>query len=404
MSYEKRDGKRGIFVMFIALMLLAGSVQAQSSGASTMTLSPERLTAKVGETFDLSVQVHPNGEELDTARAILTFTPTILEVQDVVLTGAFDRVSPGNAVENSQGILSYGGFTLEGPVTESTEFARVTFRVVAQGEGAINVSADSRLISNGEEKINVAALGEASVTIVPEESGISGSVNIESSSHPDQEAWYANPIAELTWSVQGGEVEEYLFALDQSSSTSPTQPLPATTNLYTTQELADGIWYVHVRSIFSNGDLTPTTHRVIRVDRTPPNPLVIDLTSDQILETESLQAFFGTTDETSGVDRYELSFSGSAYAIVESPQTLQAVPPGTYVLQIRAVDQAGNETYAQTVFRSYPEGTVLPTQPVVGSQEAGKRGMRELLITLSLGILLVVGIIISHYMSKKKKT
>lgn len=402
----KKENVGRIFTILIVGMLLAGQAHAQSSGASTMTLFPTSVTAKVGETFDLKIQVNPNGELLDTVRAILTFTPTILEVEDVALIGAFDRVSPGNSLENSGGILSFGGFTLQGPVTESTEFAQVTFRALAEGEGEINVSPSSRLISNGEEKINLALLGEVSVTIVPEDVSVSGSVKIESLTHPDQETWYNNPIAELVWSVEGGkaEVDEYLFALDQSSATTPTQSLPATVTSYTTQELTDGIWYVHIRSRLINGDLTPITHRAIRVDRIPPNPWEIDLTVDQILENESLQAFFGTTDETSGIARYELSLNGSDYASVTSPQTFQNVPPGTYVLQMRALDWAGNETYAQALFRSYPEGTVLPTRPVVEVEEAERLGMRELLITLGLGVLLVIGIIYRAIMLRKKQT
>lgn len=401
----KKETVGRIFTILIVGMLLAGQAHAQSSGASTMTLFPTSITAKAGETFDLKIQVNPNGELLDTVRAILTFTPTILEVEDVALTGAFDRVSPGNSVENSQGILSFGGFTLQGPVTQSTEFAQVTFRALAEGEGEINISPSSRLISNGEETINLTLLGEVSVTIVSGDVPVSGSVKIESLTHSDQESWYNNPIAELVWSVEGGEgeVDEYLFALDQSSATTPTQSLSATVTSYTTQELTDGIWYVHVRSKLTSGGLTPTTHRAIRVDRTPPNPWEIDLTTDQIIENESLQAFFGTTDETSGVAKYELSLNGSDYASVTSPQTFQNLPPGTYVVQMRAVDKAGNETYAQAVFRSYPEGSVLPTRPSSEAEEGKRFGVRELLITLAFGILLVIGIIYRTIMLRKKK-
>lgn len=393
------------FFSGLVAILLFLPITVLAAGRSTMILSPTQVSVKVGETVDLTIQVNPNGALLDTARAILTFDPTLLKVEETELIGAFNRVSPGNGVDNTKGILSFGGFTLEGPVKQSTSFARVTFRARQEGKGTIEILPSSKLIQNGEEQIDRKILGKVNVNIGKKDERTSGTIKIESSTHPGQEEWRQMASAELSWSVEEADAEVigYEYTLDQNSATEPTQALSKDTTTYTTEELKDGLWYFHLKAKLANGKATQTAHRKIRVDRTPPNPFVIDLTSHQVVENESAQAFFGTTDETSSVVRYELSMNGSPFSDVVSPQTFSNLPPGTYIVKVRAVDGAGNETYDQKTLRSYPVGTQLPTRPVV--LEAVKETLGEkwrLLITFALGMLIVSGIIYAFKMKKKK--
>ncbi len=392
------------FLSGLVATLLFFPLTVLAAGASTMTLSPTQVSVKAGETFDLTINVNPNGASLDTARAILTFSPTLLKVEEAVLTGTFDRVAPGNGVDNTKGVLSFGGFRLDEPVMQSTAFARVTFQARQEGKAVIEVSKTSRLIQNGEEKIDTKLTGKVSVNIGKKDEQTSGNIKLESTTHPGPEVWQQASVAELSWSIEGSDAEvvEYVYALDQSSTTEPTKTLAKQTT-YQTEELKDGLWYFHIKGRLSNGKATQTLHRKIKVDRTPPNPFVIDLTENQIIENETTQAFFGTTDETSGVARYELSMNASPFSDVTSPQMFSDLPPGTYIVQVRAVDGAGNETYDQQTLRSYPIGTQLSTRPVV--LEVVKETFREkwkLLITLTLGLIIISGIIYRFKMKKKK--
>lgn len=389
----------------LVTILLFLPITVSAAGRSTMTLSPTQMSVRAGETFDITITINPNGASLDTARAILTFSPTLLKMEEVVLTGAFDRVAPGNGVDNTKGVLSFGGFTLEGPVKQSTNFARVTFSARQEGNGTIEILPSSKLIQNGEEQIDSKILGKVNVDIGKKDERTSGTIKIESATHPGPEEWKQVAVAELSWKVEesNAEVIGYEYALDQNSATEPTQALSEDTTTYTTEELKDGLWYFHLKAKLANGKATQTAHRKIRVDRTPPNPFVIDLTNNQVIENETTQAFFGTTDETSGIARYELSMNGSPFSDVTSPQAFGNLPPGTYIMQIRAVDGAGNQTFDQQTLRSYPIGTELPTRPVV--LEAVKETLAEkwrLLITLALGLIIISGIIYALKMKKKK--
>jgi hypothetical protein len=389
----------------LVAILLFLPITVLAAGRSTMTLSPTQVSVRAGETFDVTVNINPNGASLNTARAILTFSPTLLKVEEAVLTGAFDHVSPGNGMDDGKGVLSFGGFRLGDPVTQSTAYARVTFQARQEGKAVIEVSPSSRLIENGEEKIDGKLTGNVSVAIGKKDERVPEVIKLESSTHPGPEVWQKVPVAELAWSVEGADaqVTDYQYALDQNSATEPTQTISKETTTYTTKELNDGLWYFHFKARLANGKSTQTLHRKIKIDRTPPNPFVIDLVSNQVIENETTQAFFGTTDETSGVAWYELSMNESPFTTVSSPQTFSNLPPGTYILQVRAIDQAGNQTYDQKTLRSYPEGTELPTRPVTLEERKQVFGEREkLLITLALGLIIISGIIYKSKMKKKK--
>lgn len=138
---------------------------AHASGQAIMSLSPTSVSAKVGDTFSLTVAVDPSGEVLDTARADLTFPASQLEVLSVSLGSQFPAASPGNSTDNSAGTLSYGGYKFGGDVTASGTFLTISFHALAGGTATVSVTDDSRLISAGDEKINLTNLGSATITI-----------------------------------------------------------------------------------------------------------------------------------------------------------------------------------------------------------------------------------------------
>lgn len=376
-------------------------IVANAAGSATLTLSPTQVTVENGETFDLLINANPNGESLDTVRAILSFTSTALKAESAILTGAFDRVAPGNFVDNSTGAVSLGGFTLEGPVKTSTKFGRVTFRATQVGNANIELSSESKMISGGEEKIDSTILGSAQIKVIEKKTVSDENLTITSETHSSPEGWYQENVATLNWTLQKGKANQYLYELDQRSDSEPMKVLSGETTSFTTEILEEGIWYLHLKAVLTDGKSTEILHRKIQIDRTPPNPFAIDFSSKQFLETDQLQVVFATTDEVSGVARYELSLNESPFQEVGSPLTMKELINGTYVFKIRAVDQAGNEMYAQDVVRSYPEGTEIPYQPVSTEPEKETQNKNvALLITLAFIVLVVSGII---YRSKMKK-
>jgi len=83
---------------------------------------------------------------------------------------------------------------------------------------------------------------------------------------------------------------------------------------------------------------------------------------------------FSTTDNTSGISRYEVGIDDGAMAVSTSPFTVSNLTDGTHTVVIRAYDMAGN--FADGTVRVYIDKT-SPTQLVLkindGDKSTGKR-------------------------------
>ncbi|MBI5370029.1 hypothetical protein HZA85_02485, partial [Candidatus Uhrbacteria bacterium] len=157
-----------IAVHFFAVALALANIgisPALAAGAATLSLSPTNISVKTGDSFSLSVAVSPSGESLDTARINLNWDASKLEALAFDLGSLFPNLSPSNAINNSAGTLSYGAFKFGTSVTSSGTIATVTFHALKSGTATVSVSADSKLISDGVEKLNGSSLGKATITI-----------------------------------------------------------------------------------------------------------------------------------------------------------------------------------------------------------------------------------------------
>ena len=395
--------------LLITFVLLVPAV-SEAAGASTMSLDASSYEAEIGKQFDAIVSVNPNGEALDTVRAVVTFDPAVLMVGNVSLAGAFNRIAPGNYYDNETGIVSWGAFTLEGPVTSAGQFVRVTFLPLTQGEGDIEISADSRAISNGEEKINVSELGSASVNVgasATSEPGVALIV-VQSETHANDVDWYANNTARFSWTQLQGDnpITAYYYAFDESSDTDPTIYLASTTTEMSFDAVADGAHYLHIKGVHADGRETTTVHRRVNVDVTAPHPIELLAQDNKILEGESAWFTFATIDDTSGVLQYQIAINDSAYQVQESPLEMTDLQPGTYFFRVAALDRAGKASYGSASVRVYPAGTEIgrpegyeETSEMAAvaraiSEKVALAGERPyLLISILLGIVVIISII-----------
>ncbi len=348
---------------FLFLFVLLGPASARAAGSATMTLDQASVQVQQGDVFEIAVLVNPLGESLDTVRSVLTYDPVRVRAQIATLTGAFDRSSPGNYIDNGVGKISWGGFTLGEPVTGTNTYLSVTFLALEQGEATISVSPDSRLINNGEERINVASLGAAAVAIsaAADIDPSRSLLLLESGTHPSSDLWYANAQIDLHWIDLPGEspIETYRYAFDQAPSTIPEKVLGAEVKAMTERVQEDGVYYAHVQGVQADGLLTDVVHYRFQVDTTAPNPIELAAADTQILEGESAWLTFATTDEMSGVAQYQIALNSSEFQPQVSPLEMEDLPEGTYFFRVAAVDRAGNATYGSVNVRVYPQGTDL---------------------------------------------
>ncbi len=350
---------------------------AHAAGSATFSLSASDTSLEAGDRFTVVVSIAPNGEELDTVRAFLSFPADTFKAEDVELGSLFERQSPGNSINNTLGTISYGGFSLDGIVKTSGTFVTVTFTALAEGEAEIKVLDTSRLISNGIEK----AKGEGAsvtVTVGSEVLRVEGSESpiVTSTTHSDESKWYQGNKATLNWTKIEG-VTRWLTAFDNDPESDPTEVITnASTTTYIDEDLEDGIWYFHIKGKLADGTFTQTAHFRVRSDSTAPNPvypttprLRYTIGDDALLE-------FGTTDDMSGIDHYELSVNKNPYERVTSPQVLKAIGEGDYFIEIKAVDRAGNERFGKTGIRGYPAETEL-TQEDKAARETEQQRIKE---------------------------
>ncbi|MBI4437459.1 hypothetical protein HY631_00735 [Candidatus Uhrbacteria bacterium] len=402
----------------VAAVVFVPGLVVQAAGTATMSLDQSSYEAARGERFDVTVSVDPQGESLDTVRAVVIFNPSVVSVQSVRLSGSFDRMAPGNYYDNTTGKISWGAFTLEGSVTEKTSFITVTFLGLEEGEGNIQISSDSRAISNGEERISTSGQGEATIEVTPavgSEPGVA-LVALESSSHPDEETWYSNKNIALSWTELEGDspIKTYYYRFGPESDAEPDVSLDGETTELSLEAPADGMYYFRLKGIQEDGRETAVASRAVRVDTTAPNAIELTVQDDQILVGESAWFTFATTDETSGVLQYQVAINDSAFQVQTSPLEMEDLVAGTYFFRVAAFDRAGNVIYSGVSVRVYPEGTDLnrpegyeasgEVGAIVSSIQETARGAtnnRPLLITLVLGVAALFGII---YLSRKRKS
>ncbi|UCE37747.1 MAG: Ig-like domain-containing protein [Thermoplasmata archaeon] len=126
----------------------------------------------------------------------------------------------------------------------------------------------------------------------------------------------------------------------QQSSANPTWPFPSGTG-YTT--IADGTWYWKVRTNDSDGDWSQYSIAWnFTVDTTPPNSFTpIADPANWTNNTRPIITFI-TTDDTSGIDHYEVSINSGPFSTQDSPYTLPPQIDGIHNITVRAYDAAGN--------------------------------------------------------------
>ena len=368
--------KNIIVGLFFGALFLPLSVTA--AGSATMTFNEKKLDVQTGEIFDLSIKVNPNGEKLDTVRSVITFDPTILEVKNVSLSGSFNRNTPANGWDNKSGKISWGGFSLDGAVTSSTDLISITFLPLQKGNTTVKISGDSKAISNGEEKIDITSLDEMKVNVLPTEEIIDdvSLLVVNSSTHLNELNWYKNDSVEFNWTVleKSSPIKSYYYSFDQKPDTDPSVYMASDRSSIRFDDVEDGVNYFHIKAVQVDGRSTPTVHRRTNVDVTAPNNIELTVSDSKLIEGESLWLMFATTDEDSGVAQYQVAINESDFQVQSSPMEITDLNAGTYFVRLAAIDKAGNSVYRSKSVRVYPKD-LSPDRPYDYDSNSEIRGI-----------------------------
>ncbi len=180
-------------------------------------------------------------------------------------------------------------------------------------------------------------------------------LGIISSSHPDQARWYPTNKASFAWKLPVG-MKSASYELDDKPATNPAMKPESGAEFAEFQSLEDGIWYFHLRLEGEDGP-SAVTHYRIQIDTTPPRVHKIEIREEASGDWPTL--FFGAQDKESGVYQYEIivgSLEERGYILSPEEESLKItnVSPGEHTALIKAVDMAGNASYATVEFEVRP--------------------------------------------------
>jgi uncharacterized repeat protein (TIGR01451 family) len=219
---------------------------------------------------------------------------------------------------------------------------------------------------------------------------------ISSPTHPDPAVWAGSTATTNWWSQPPGDpatIAGYNWLLNQSADTVPYESNFGLTTTDTHDQLADGVWYMHVRAVSDGGQWSDTAHRAIRVDTHPPT---VELTLDPARATGEDDWYLtpvtvaaSATDGTgSGVASIEFSTDGTTWQPYAGPQTFDQDTPGTTVYA-RARDVVG--LVSQPVTTTLKIDRTLPDSHVAGGDGPGAYVTRVITNTLGNEELVLAG-------------
>lgn len=177
------------------------------------------------------------------------------------------------------------------------------------------------------------------------------SSGISSSTHPDQTMWSNNAMPQFELSSydahSGIAGHRYLFTGDSTSIPGPTSffleedsldvsSLPVLTN---TQNVAEGLWFLHIRPVDLVGHMGPVSRYRIQVDLTAPESSH-SISQDTFFVGDTLR--FDILDGLSGVKYLNYSI-GDTLDFLPSDGSIVLDTAGTFRIYFFAEDHAGNQ-------------------------------------------------------------
>jgi len=324
-------------------------------GAASVFVGPSGGTFTVGSTFTVSIYLNTGNQSINAVEANLSFPPDKLQVVSPTTGKSLIQVWISQPTySNSEGTLKFqGAIPTPGINTESGLISTVTFRAKSTGVATLRVQDSSKVLLNDGRGTNVLSQTTGGVynLILPPPAG----PLVTSPTHPDQEKWYQENNVVLNWDSPS-DTQGFSYVLNDRPIDIPDNISEGGKNGVVYDNVSDGIHYFHIKSIKA-GSWGGVTHFAVNIDKTPPATFDVDVSPDTYTSNRRPIINFSTTDESSGVDHYELKFipldpsedgsplvSGSDvpfFIEVSSPYS-QELNLGRYDVVVRAYDRAGN--------------------------------------------------------------
>ena len=403
-------------ISFILAVFLVSPVLAS---AASLTFSPISASHSVNQTFNVRVEVNPDGEGVNAVESELNFDSTKLSVVSVSKTGsAFSLWTTEPEFSNSAGTINFGGGSPT-PFSRTSTLVTITFKALSPGAAEVGFNSASVLAADGlgtdvyeEGKTATYTITEAVVAPPPPPPPTPAGNRppapvIESPSHPDENAWYQDDTAEFSWDIPNG-VTTVRILLGSEPESDPTVPYTPPIDTRIIDNLDEGISYLHVdyRNDVGYGD---TTHRKIQIDKSPPDEFEIEVVPASSTTSPPFISF-EAIDAISDIERYEISVANEEPVILTKDQH-GLLPPegwelprlfdGTYLVVVKAVDLAGNERESD-VSVILETGYVDTPPESQATEEMVERGFNWWFLVSLILLALVLFLVFVIYMQRAR--
>jgi hypothetical protein len=353
---------------------------AQAAGA-VLFASPNSGSYTLGKSITVKIMVDSGGGVgINAAEGVITYDPAFLTVSNLSKTSSIFNLwttnnGEGPGYSNTSGKINFGGGSSNAYKGNSGTIFSVTFNTKKIGTANVNFSSGIILAADGKgtnvfssfgnasftikEAATTAETKEATVTKTPtevktENKGLLPPLpEVQSPTHPDENIWYANNNPEFTWKILSD-----LTNVNYSISTDPAAD-PGLTNEGITEskkfeKVNDGLQYFNIKYQNKSG-WGLIAHKKFMVDATPPNKFSITIDNDGDTTNPTPKIRFKTTDETSGLESYNIIIGSEAKKV--KPEDVadgfyqpSPLAPGEYTVSVAAYDKAQNAASSSSRF------------------------------------------------------
>ena len=369
MHFLRRDFKKIFFGVLITLVFVFSFNNIAEAQNGSLYFSPSSGTVSAGQSFSIVVRVNTGGTAINAAEGSIVFDPAKLSVSSISKSGSIFTIwaaepkfsNAEGSIEFAGGVPSPGYSGVNGLVLTITFKARTATTV--RGSTEINLVSGGILANDGYGTNILASLGKASYVISPgviqsdplpgeqKEAPVTGSglvsMEINSSTHPEESKWYSNKNPVFKWSLPKG-TSEVILVLSRRVNSLPIISYSPPITEKVLDDLEEGEWYLNGRFRTSAG-LGPVDSFKFNLDTRAPSSFTITRLDADDLTNPRPQLLFESSDATSGLDRYEMKIGKGDWFKIEANEAgkAYALPLQRYgelLVEVKAFDKAGNST------------------------------------------------------------
>jgi len=349
--------KKNQIKYIILLMLFFVSLPVK---AATLEMALEKNITSVKDDVVVLVTINSEGQDVNTAQATISFPANLLEVTKIDQTSSvFSFWLEQPTFDNRAGTISFVGGSTSGLKGSGLKIMHIAFRVKGSGSGRLGVTNGAITASDGTGSnvyntskgldINIPTTAEfqsvkveratQAITLAKELPVLLGfSVPF----YPDPTKWNNRSASfQASWAI-GSDATRAGIVLNKEAVSTPSPSTEALSGSKIFGALADGVWYLHLRTE-NNIGWSPTLHYRIAVDTAPPMPFKITSVDGFKTGNPSPTINFSSSDLVSGIENYTIRMDGKVVLATSSTKYIfSPLLPGVHELVVTATDKAGN--------------------------------------------------------------